>query len=446
LERRDRLAFLPAALEIVETPASPLGRATGGVIILFFLAALAWATLSKVEIVTTAPGSIMPSGRTKQVQPLESGTVRAIRVQEGESVLSGQLLIELDDTASAAERNRTAAELLAARLDIARLSALLGDGEDPAGGFRPPPEASAAQVGVARLRLASQLAERDARLAALDRQRAQFAAAREAILATIAKLAALQPILRERAEMRKTLLDHEYGSRLTYLGEQQQLVENERELVVQQSRLGEAEATLAAVAEQRRQAVAEFARGQLADLAQAEEKMEELDQALVEATRRQQLHRLVAPADGTVQQLMVHSIGGVVMPGQTLLVVVPSGSPLEVEAEVPNAEIGFVHPGQFATVKIETFDFTRYGACRGKVLGLSRDAVAPAEPRPAQPGPAAYRARVSLDCETLRVGADPAELRPGMAVSVEIRTGQRRVIDYLLSPLLNQSHDSLRER
>src|SRR5262252_5242249 len=118
--RRDELEFLPAALEIIETPASPAGRAIGGVIILFFVLAVAWATIGHVEIVATAPGEIVPSGRTKTVQPLEIGVVRAIHVHDGQAVTSGQVLVELDPTANAAERNRLAGDLLVARLDIAR--------------------------------------------------------------------------------------------------------------------------------------------------------------------------------------------------------------------------------------------------------------------------------------------------------------------------------------
>jgi len=116
--RRDELEFLPAALEIIETPASPAGRAIGGAIILFFVLAVAWATIGHVEIVATAPGEIVPSGRTKTIQPLEIGVVRAIHVHDGQAVTSGQVLVELDPTANAAERNRLASDLLVARVDV----------------------------------------------------------------------------------------------------------------------------------------------------------------------------------------------------------------------------------------------------------------------------------------------------------------------------------------
>ena len=373
--RRDELEFLPAALEIIETPASPAGRAIGASIILFFLLALAWATIGHVELVATAPGEIVQSGRTKVIQPLEIGVVRAIHVHDGQSVKAGQVLVELDPTTNAAERDRLESALMLARLDIARLSATLSDAADPAAQFVAPAGATPAQVALARQLMASQVAEHAAKLAELDRQQAQQDANRAAVAATVDKLTALLPILRQRVEMRKTLYDRQLDSKLTYLTEQQQMVESERELVVQKNRLTEAEAALAAIGEQRRQAEAEFRRSRLGELAQAEEKADNLAQELVKAEQRTRLQTLTAPVDGVVQQLAIHTVGGVVTPAETLMAVVPAESPLEIEALVSNQDVGFVHAGQKAAIKIDTFDFTRYGLLHGEVLGVSRDAV-----------------------------------------------------------------------
>src|SRR5205823_75218 len=176
--RRDELEFLPAALEIIETPASPAGRAIGGAVILFFMLAVAWATIGHVEIVATAPGEIVPSERTKMIQPLEIGVVRAIHVHDGQAVKAGQVLVELDPTANTAERNRVASDLLLARLDIARLTAMLSDATGP---FVPPPGATSDQVERARMLVASQVAEHRAKLAQLDRAQQQHEANRGAV-------------------------------------------------------------------------------------------------------------------------------------------------------------------------------------------------------------------------------------------------------------------------
>jgi len=462
VSRRDQLEFLPAALEIIETPASPIGRATGGLIILFFLLALAWAVIGQVEIVATAPGAIVPSGRTKVIQPLEIGIVRAINVHDGQRVRAGEVLVELDPTASAAERDRLTSEIVMARLGIARLTAILSDAPNPAGELVAPPGATPAQISLARQLIVSQVAGYRAKLAELDRQQAQHRANRAAVAATVDKLSALLPVLRQRLEMRKALYDRGFSSKLNYLAEQEPVIESERELVVQNDRLAEAEAALLAIAEQRHQAEAEFRRSHLTELAEEEEKAAGLRQELVKAEQRLQLQALTAPVDGVVQQLAIHTLGGVVTPAEALMAVVPADSPLEIEATVSNQDIGFVHAGQKAAIKIDTFSFTRYGLLHGEVLSVSLDAVdaEPAAPdtgtalgaamAAAQPrstgGRLAYTARISLDRTTMQTEDGLVDLRPGMTVTVEIDTGIRRVIDYLLSPLLRYAQESLRER
>jgi len=455
---RTELEFLPAALEIVETPASPAGRAIGAVIILFFISALAWAIFGHIEIVATAPGKIIPTGRTKIIQPLEIGTVRAIHVQEGQTVRAGEVLVSLDPTTSEADRNRQAGEFLAARLDVARLSAMVAEGGDAEAAFVAPPDATPTQLALARQFMTSQTAEHRAKLAELDRQKAQSEANRAAVAANVEKLNAIVPLLRQRFEMRAYLYDKQYGSKLNYLDAQQELVDKENELEVQKSRFAEAEAALQVVNAHRVQSEAEFRRLLLADLKTAQDKADTLAQELVKAERRMQGQTLTAPVDGIVQQLSVHTVGGVVTPAQTLMVVVPADSRLEIEAMVSNRDIGFVRAGERAEIKVDTFNFTRYGLLRGDVLSVSSDAVdretqaGPGEegaaktPAPAPRRELSYVARISLDRTAMDIDGRSVNLRPGMAVTAEINTGTRRVIEYLLSPLLRYREESLRER
>jgi len=144
--KKEELAFLPAALEIVETPPSPTGRAIGATIISLFCLAFAWTCLGKIDIVASAPGKIIPTGRTKVIQPFETGVVRAIRVRDGQSVKAGDVLIELDPTITVAEREHIQSDLTAVQLDIARLRAALSEGGDPLSDFHPPDGASDAQI------------------------------------------------------------------------------------------------------------------------------------------------------------------------------------------------------------------------------------------------------------------------------------------------------------
>jgi len=461
--RRDHeLAFLPAALEIVETPPSPIGRAIGVTIIAVFVLALAWACLGTVDIVATASGKIIPSGRTKVIQPFEIGVVRAIHVHDGDTVKAGQVLIELDPTINAAESEHMQSDLIAAQLDVARLHAGLADGPDPLADFHPPAGASAPLVASQRQYLLTQTSEIRAKLAALDRQLAQKEAERATSAATIGKIEAVIPLLQQQVDMRKTLLEHETGSKLIYLQTLQQQVEQQQERAVQKSKFNEAEAAVAAIRETRAQAKAEYRRTLFDDLGKVEPKAAGLAQDLIKAEQRTRLQALTAPVDGVVQQLAVHTVGGVVTPAQPLLVLVPQDSHLEIEAMVPNRDVGFVEPGQEAEIKVATFNFTRYGLLHGKVLSLSPDSVGKDDPQdqakdksqqggqaakpPADEQGPVYAARISLDRTQMQIEDKLVNLAPGMSVTAEIRTGERRIISYLLSPLRKYRQDSLRER
>jgi hemolysin D len=457
----ENLAFLPAALEIVETPASPIGRSIAYVIMVLFALALIWACVGKVDIVASAKGKIIPSGRTKLIQPFETGVVRAIQVHDGQVVKAGETLIELDPTMNAAESKHYQSDFVAAQLEVARLQAELSDG-DPLTNFTPPDGASPELIAVQRKFLLDQTAEQQAKIAVLDRQKQQKQAEYETAQATVGKLEASLPVMQQRLDIRKTLYDHATGSKAEYLELLQLFVEEQHELDVQKRKADEATAAIAAIDEQRNAADKEFRRERYTDLVEAQRKAEGLSEDVVRAQHRAELQLLTSPVDGTVQQLAVHTIGGVVTPAQTLLVVVPSDSHLEIEAMVLNRDIGFVHPGQVAEIKVDAFNFNRYGLIDGKVVSVSPDAITrdkPNDKNKADPNLDAeddsseptnqelvYAARVALDRTQMEVEDRMVSLSPGMAVTVEIKTGSRRIISYLLSPLLRFKQEALRER
>src|SRR5215467_3081191 len=447
--RRAELAFLPAALEIVETPPSPIGRAIGATVILLFCAALIWAWAGTIDIVASAPGKIVPSGRTKVIQPFETGVVRSIQVQDGQAVKAGDVLIELDPTVNAAERDHLHDDLLAEQLNVARLHAALDGGNNPAADFTPPADANPALISAQRQLLLNQVTEHRAKIAALARQQAQKEAEQATIAATIHKLGTTIPVIQQRVDIRKTLMDKELGSKLTYFEILQQLVEQQQDLGVQKSHLQEAEAAAAAIRETRGQAEAEYRRILSDELAKAEQKANGLAQDLIKAEQKTRLQLLTAPVDGVVQQLAIHTVGGVVTPAQSLLVV------------VPNRDIGFVHAGQEAEIKIDTFNFTRYGLLHGHVLNVSQDAIIrdrkqdrldyrgqvtqndSSEPQGQELN---YTAHISLDRTKMQIDDRVVNLSPGMAATVEIKTGSRTMLSYLLSPLLRYRQETLRER
>jgi hemolysin D len=266
----------------------------------------------------------------------------------------------------------------------------------------------------------------------------------------------------DRLEIRKTLFEHTTGSKANYLELLQPYVEEQHELKVQKRKLDEASAAIAAIGAQRAQTKEEFRRERYSDLVEAARKANGLGEDLIRAQHRAQLQVLTSPVDGTVQQLAVHTVGGVVTPAQSLLVVVPSDSRIEIEAMIENRDIGFVHSGQVAQIKVDAFNFNRYGLISGKVTSVSPDAITHDKPaNKAQAGgdsdtendssePAnqqlLYAARISLDGTQIQIDDRMVDLSPGMAVMVEIKTGSRRIISYLLSPLMKFKQSALRER
>src|SRR5262245_39083098 len=287
---KDELAFLPAALEIVETPASPLGRAVGLIIVLLFSVALAWACIGEVDIIASAHGKIIPTGRTKVIQPFETSVVRSIHVRDGQKVKAGDVLIELDSTMNRAEGGQLRNDLIAARLEIARINAALAavadplaDNVDPVANFHPTEGASPDAVATQQRFLLNEVAEHRAKIAALERQEAEKEAERATTAATISKLETLIPILDERVNIRETLYNHATGSKWNYLEILQAATEQKEELKVQQKKLQQAVAAIAAVKSTIEQTRAEFVRTLSKDLAEAQRKAGGFAQALIKA-------------------------------------------------------------------------------------------------------------------------------------------------------------------
>jgi membrane fusion protein, hemolysin D len=459
--RRDELEFLPAALEIIETPASPAGRTIAGAIILFLCIGLGWSVIGHVDIIATAPGRVIPTGKTKLIQPLETGVVRKIHVGDGATVSEGDVLVEMDPTANEADETRLKRDLAQDRLDIARLTALLAGDPDR---FLSPEGADEGLSATARRQMEEQSAEQEAKLAGLDRQIAQKRAEAAEVSASIGKIEATLPIVKGQRDIREAAMKVEFGSRLMFLQAEQQYVELQHDLLVQQRRREETTEAISVLERQRVQAVAEYRKSLLADLAKARAQANEHGEEARKAAQKRELQTLRAPVDGTVQQLGVHTVGGVVTPAQLLMVIVPRDAHLEIEATLPNKDIGFVHAGQPVEVKVETFNFTRYGLIHGTVASVSRDVVAPdinvgdartgrgpdaeipKDEQERQSRQPAYVAHITLAETTIDTEQGMTALEPGMAVTAEIKTGERRVIEYLLSPLLRYRHEAIRER
>jgi len=436
----DELAFLPAQLELVESPTSPSARWTIRIIIALFCVALLWAVLGKLDIVAVAPGKMVVDSRTKVIQPAETAVVRRILVRDGQRVKAGEPLIELDATTTGAELAQAGEALGEARLAALRLAGLataIESGVAPSLTAAPgvPAGRFAAEQALASSQFEALQAKRHNLQATIAQRRAELQTTRDAI----APMAESARISKARADDYGRLLEGKYVGRHEYLLREQERLAAERDLATQRNRLQEISSALSAAEEELRVLVADFRQQTLDELRKAEQQIAQSTPELAKAGQRDRLMTLRAPVDGTVQQLAVHTVGGVVTPAQQLLAVVPQEA-LEVEATVLNKDIGFVRPGQPVTVKIESFPYTRYGYLTGQVISVSHDAA-----QDENLG-LVFPTRIRLDGSTLAIDGVVVSMSAGMTLSAEIKTGNRRVIDYLLSPLKQHGSEALRER
>lgn len=438
---RHEAQFLPAALALRDTPVHPAPRTALWLIMAFALIALLWAVFGRVDVVATAVGKIIPNDRTKVIQPVETAVVKTIHVRDGQQVQPGQVLIELDATTAAADSERLRSESLTARLEARRAQALLialANGAAPQ--LKPLAGADAARMLTEQSQAAGEYQEYQARRLQLEAEISRRRAELQATLDQVAKLEQTAPIARQRAQDYQRLVKESFISRHGYLEREQARIEQEQDLAASRSKVTEIRAALMEAQRQQNTLAAEI-RSQLLDqLNLATQKAASLEQELVKAEQRNRLMTLTAPVAGTVQQLAVTTVGGVVTPAQPLMVIVPRENVLEVEAMLPNKDIGFVNAGQDAEIKIETFPYTRYGTLHGTITQVSSDAIQD------EKRGLIYSTRVKLARDTLRVENKTVRLTPGMAVTVEIKTGTRRVIEYFLSPLMQATSESIRER
>ncbi|NBV19038.1 HlyD family type I secretion periplasmic adaptor subunit [Janthinobacterium sp.] len=409
----DEAAFLPAALALQERPVSPTLRVTARVLMLLVACVLLWAIFGRVDIIVNAAGKIIPSGNSKTIASVDVAAVRALHVREGQAVKAGELLVELDSRGPDAERDRAAGDAVAAALQVARSRALIGAVDSLAmPKLVAPPAASAAQREEAQGHLDGQYAAFRTRLAHIDGEIARYAQA--------------LPLAAQRAADYRALADTRDVAEHAWLEKEQARIDLAGQLASARS---ERAALLAQTRKDAYDALAEGARVAAAS-----------GQDARRAGARGSLLRLTAPVDGTVQQLKLHTVGGVVPAAQALMQIVPRQGRLEIDAVLENRDVGFVQEGQAVAIKVDAFDFTKYGTVPAVVSSVSRDAVEDDKKG------LVYAVRITLRQPAIVIDGRVVQLSAGMAVRAEIRTGTRRVIEYVLSPLVQHQKEALHER
>ena len=405
--------FLPSGLSLQENPDSPTLKWTGRVIMMLVISALAWAIIGEVDIMVNADGKIIPSSRTKTIASIEIASVKAIHVSEGQYVKEGDILVELNSSSSDSEHDKAHDAVSQAILQRLLSQTLLRSIERDQ--FLSLPSISGVkpeQWQEAKRQLEAQYQEFQAKLSRINHDISHFS---EAL-----------PLVERRAKDYKTLMEADAVSYHAF-------TEKEQEKINLQAQLQDAY-------HRREELVTQTRRDLQRAIIDSNKIIESAQQDQRRSKEHSKLLKLCSPVEGTVQQLKTYTVGGIVPVAEPLMHIVPKNNVIEVEAFLENKDIGFVQVGQIASVKVQAFDYDKYGTIKGRVHHVSKDAI-----QDEKKG-WVYSVKILLFQNSLKIENDNKRLLPGMSVSVDIKTGSRRVIEYLLSPLVKHGHEALRER
>lgn len=460
--------FLPAALSILETPPSPVRVALIWAICLLMTFAIGWGYFSHIDILAIAQGKIQPTGKVKTIQPLETGRVLAIHVQNGQHVSAGDTLVELDPAEAVADEQASTSVYAAYKAERLRRRAALAAVERgldaPLPSIDWPDDIPAPIREREALVLKGDLGQLRIGVQSLDAQIAQKKDEERRLDATIRSEQQLIDTLKQRVEMRKALLARNSTPKAAVIDAMETLQTQQTALAAQKGQLIEARSAQNVLAKDRQKAIDAFVAENSQKLAEAERQADDLEQKAAKAHVKKGHMTLTSPIDGVVLGLSVTTKNQVVTTSEELMRIVPDDTALEIEAYLENKDIGFVKPGQAAIVKIESFPFTRYGALDATVTRVAHDAIPEPDAQTAEGNPAKAKKNagyfnggqrmqnlvfpVTLQSQKAFMNIDGVEvpLSPGMAVSVEIKTGKRRVLEYLFSPLVETASRAMRER
>ena len=432
--------FLPAALEVMERPANPVGRLLVWMLVLLFMVAMVWSWFGHVDTVANAHGKIALRGNSKSIQSSEMGVVRAIHVRDGAEVREGDILIELDPTLADADAEQAEQQLLIARTASARAQALYDYSLGKALSYVAPEGISNADKQTQLAFIESRQAEYEAKMETIYRQKQELRADISGVKNEISKLTETLPLLEKQMAARKELLDKGLSPALLYIELQERHVTHKMNIEIQGDQLTKLMASYGALESQLVQVQQEFRNQVISDLADAEDQVKLYTAELNKAQRRGSLQILRSPVDGIVQQLAVHTIGGVVQPAEPLMVIVPGKGDLIADAVVLNKDVGSISVGDAVEVKLEAFPFTKHGVIHGRLETLSMDAI-----QDENLG-LVYAARIALEANSIRARGRDIPLTSGMSLTAEIKTGKRRILEFLIEPLLRYRDEALRER
>lgn len=428
----DSHEFKPVLAEIEDSPISPLGRFTFWIIVSIIIITILWLTLGKVDIVVSARGIVIPDGEAKIIQPLDTGVISRILVKEGDFVKEGQALMEIDPATTEPELESVQKNLEDTLLEIKRLNAA-ADGTT----FNTSDETTETALIQQNLYNAS-IAAKENQIAV---KRMQLSQTNEELKAAMAERATKQQILgstKDKEQRMKNVLDviayDDYQEVLNQVKTlQTDVIKLNHQINELNSKKSQTLKEISAIEN-------EFKANNLEKLADKTKTANELKSNADQIIFRNSKQTIVSPCDGYVDKLFIHTIGGVVTPAQQLFAVTPVNMPLEIKATVLNQDIGFVKEGMPVSVKIDTFNFQKYGMIDGKVKTVSKNSIEDEKLGPV------YEVYVTPLTHTLKVEGKDENIRTGMSLTAEINVGKRRIIEFFIYPLIKYLDEGMSVR
>lgn len=431
---KDKHEFRPLLVEIEERPLNPLGRALLWTIIIFMVITSLWLFFAKIDVVVSARGKVIPHGEIKVLQPIETGVISKILVKEGEYVTKGQILMEIDPSVTETNLESKQHNLEVLQVETARLSALID--EKPL--IIPSDTKDAALISTQQLIYTSTKSAYDQQVALLSEQRMQ---AHEQMVAAEVDKERLKQLyasaLREEQNLEKVL---DIIARSEYEKAKNERESYEKQVVIKEHEILQLKAKIQELDEQKTLIREEYKNKLLAELTQKDKEATMLSVEIEAIEFKSAKQRLRAPVDGYVGKLMVHTVGGVVTPAEKLISLVPKEAPLIIKATVLNQDIGFIKKGMITAVKVDTFDFQKYGLIDGKVMHISDDAIEDEKMGPV------YEVYIEPTKHSLIVEGEELYLNSGMSVTAELKVGKRRIIEFFVYPLIKYLDEGMSVR
>ena len=442
--KEDRLQyqFLPAAEEIVETPPSPFGRVVLWLITALLIVAIAWSYFGKLDIIAPATGKVMPEGSIKTVQPASPGVVTEIKVSEGQKVKKGDLLIQLDDSIAKSDVKTAEQALAVAKLERDILAKTL-TGEDVAEAVNAadiPDNVKQHLIALAESKVSASEVQKQLLSSGVSSAGQQVEAQKQSKRTAQDNLDKLRTREQElKKELETATPFNESSIRSELRSVQQQIASVEASLPTYDQQIAQAQTGVSEANSRLTAYDAENKASAYTSIVDSEKHITELENTLAKAKQIVEQLSIRAPVDGTILSLATKTVGGVVSAAQPVDEVVPEGTKLVVDATVQNKDIGFIQVGQPVVIKVDTYSFQRYGYLKGVVKSISPDAI-----NDEKQG-LVYKMKVEIEGNETSKN-NTIKVEPGMSVTAEITTGQRRIIEFFLDPLMTHTDTSLEVR